>query len=171
MASELGVQTIQHTNGTDALTIDSSGRVSMPQLPCASVGLTSSNPDDTTNPYTNVGVIKFDDIFINQGNVYSASTGRFTAPVTGIYEISLCLLQDDDGTIGHLDVRLRKNGTDINEGSNPYSSNDTKYHQVSYTKLIDLSANDYLEVKLHTGGIFISTSNSYYNVVNFRLVG
>ena len=25
MASELGVQTIQHTNGTDAMTIDSSG--------------------------------------------------------------------------------------------------------------------------------------------------
>ena len=27
MASELGVQTIQHTNGTDAMTIDSSGAV------------------------------------------------------------------------------------------------------------------------------------------------
>ena len=31
MASEIGVQTIQHTNGTDAMTIDSSGRVSQPQ--------------------------------------------------------------------------------------------------------------------------------------------
>ena len=30
MASEIGVQTIQHTNGTDALTIDSSGIVDMP---------------------------------------------------------------------------------------------------------------------------------------------
>ena len=29
MASELGVQTIQHTNGTDALTIDSSGVVTL----------------------------------------------------------------------------------------------------------------------------------------------
>ena len=27
MASELGVQTIQHTNGTDAMTINSSGYV------------------------------------------------------------------------------------------------------------------------------------------------
>ena len=32
MASELGVQTIQHTNGTDALTIDSSGNVSLTQV-------------------------------------------------------------------------------------------------------------------------------------------
>lgn len=30
MASELGVQTIQHTNGTDAMTIDSSGAVTFP---------------------------------------------------------------------------------------------------------------------------------------------
>ena len=29
MASEIGVQTIQHTNGTDAMTIDSSGRVTL----------------------------------------------------------------------------------------------------------------------------------------------
>jgi len=33
MASELGVQTIQHTNGTDAMTIDSSGRALQPALP------------------------------------------------------------------------------------------------------------------------------------------
>lgn len=32
MASELGVQTIQHTNGTDAMTIDSSGNVALSQV-------------------------------------------------------------------------------------------------------------------------------------------
>jgi hypothetical protein len=32
MASELGVQTIQHTNGTDALTIDASGNVALSQV-------------------------------------------------------------------------------------------------------------------------------------------
>ena len=37
MASELGVQTIQHTNGTDAMTIDSSGRVVISQRPYISV--------------------------------------------------------------------------------------------------------------------------------------
>jgi len=170
MASILNVDQINNAAGTSALSIDSDGRVLMPQLPCASVGLTTSNSVDTTNPYNTAGVIKFDDIFINQGNVYSSSTGRFTAPIAGIYEISLSLLQDDDGTVGQLDVRLRKNGTDINEGSNIYSDNDTKYHTVSYTRLIELSANDYLEARLQAGGIFIS-SVSWYNVVNFRLVG
>lgn len=32
MASELGVQTIQHTNGTDALTIDASGQLTVSNL-------------------------------------------------------------------------------------------------------------------------------------------
>ena len=40
MASELGVQTIQHTNGTDAMTIDSSGRVLTPARPLFRVGMT-----------------------------------------------------------------------------------------------------------------------------------
>ena len=45
MASELGVQTIQHTNGTDALTIDSSGNVT------ATENLTvTENPTLTTQP-------------------------------------------------------------------------------------------------------------------------
>ena len=171
MASILNVDKIR-ANGstTDGLTIDSSGRVLIPQLPCASVGLTTANTKDTSNPYTSTGTIIFDDVFLNQGSVYDTSNGRFTAPVAGVYELSVSLLQDDDGTVGALDIRFSKNGTDINEGSNPYSSNDTKYHTVSWVRLIDLSANDYLTMRLVTGGLFIN-ANSFYNVANFKLVG
>nr|KAG5703151.1 hypothetical protein BaRGS_027316 [Batillaria attramentaria] len=41
---------------------------------------------------TNVGdhdVLKFDNVVINYGNGYNSSTGKFTAPVTGIYEMSV----------------------------------------------------------------------------------
>ncbi len=154
MTSILKVDNIQNASGTSAMTIDSSGRVLMPQLPCASVGLTTANTKDTTNPYTSTGTIIFDDVFLNQGSVYDTSNGRFTAPVAGVYELSVSLLQDDDGTVGDLDIRFSKNGTDINEGSNPYSGNDTKYHQVSFTRLIDLAANDYLTMRLVDGGYF-----------------
>lgn len=162
MPSQLNVDSIRpNTSG---------GAVTFPELYCASVGLTTANTKDTSNPYTSTGIIIFDDVFLNQGSVYDTSNGRFTAPVAGVYELSVSLLQDDDGTIGHLDIRFSKNGTDINEGSNPYSSNDTKYHQVSYTRLIDLSANDYLTMRLVTGGLFIN-ADSQYNVANFRFMG
>ena len=171
MASILNVDKIR-ANGstTDGLTIDSSGRVLIPQLPCASVGLTTANTKDTSNPYTSTGTIIFDDVFLNQGSVYDTSNGRFTAPVAGVYELSVSLLQDDDGTIGHFDIRIRKNGVNLSGGFNAFSSNDTLYHQVAFSRLINLSANDALDLRLVTGGIYISTNNNY-NVVNFRLVG
>ena len=47
MASELGVQTIQHTNGTDAMTIDSSGYVIAPARPLFRVGMTNTTSGST----------------------------------------------------------------------------------------------------------------------------
>ena len=37
--------------------------------------------------------IKFNDVTLNIGNGYNPSTGKFTAPVDGIYQISVSYLQ------------------------------------------------------------------------------
>ena len=42
MASTLKVQNIAHTGGTTAMTVDSSGRVTKPQIPAFHVGLASA---------------------------------------------------------------------------------------------------------------------------------
>ena len=65
MASEIGVQTIQHTNGTNAMTIDSSGRVLTPARPAFSVYL---NSHAATADNTSVGVIPFDTEDFDIGN-------------------------------------------------------------------------------------------------------
>ena len=97
MTSILKVSEIQDpTNSNSALTIDSSGRVLFPQIPCACVGINLSNSQDTSNPYTTTGAdILFNIVTINQGSVYDSSNGRFTAPVAGIYEFSYTFLKDD----------------------------------------------------------------------------
>ena len=79
MTSILKVTEIQDpANSNAALTIDSSGRVSFPQIPCACVTLTTSNTQDTSNPYTITNAdILFDKVTINQGSVYDSSNGRF----------------------------------------------------------------------------------------------
>jgi hypothetical protein len=87
MASELGVQTIQHTNGTDALTIDSSGSIAMPNTVMwhmwrLTTTLTANGtmsaweePDDTMDAH-------------KVGN-YSMthSSGHWTFPRTGVYSV------------------------------------------------------------------------------------
>jgi hypothetical protein len=88
MASELGVQTIQHTNGTDALTIDSSGSIAMPNTVMwhmfrNTAAVTTNNtaissweePDDTMDAH-------------RVGNYsMSHSSGDWTFPRTGVYSV------------------------------------------------------------------------------------
>lgn len=108
MASELGVQTIQHTNGTDAMTIDSSGRITKPKMPgFIAKGQTAAwyTPPDaaqwiafvggTTHTTGQSGVLA-NKYAVNwtdassgglgdTDNNFDASTGVFTAPVSGLY--------------------------------------------------------------------------------------
>jgi len=90
MASELGVQTIQHTNGTDAMTIDSTGRVLTPARPAFSVYL---NTAVTSQNYTGAdAAIPFDSEDFDIGsNVSISSNAVFTAPVDGVYQFNLSL--------------------------------------------------------------------------------
>jgi len=84
MASELGVQTIQHTNGTNAMTIDSSGYVSMPNtteldiwnLP-SNVTITSATTQDITT------LTRWATDWEKIGTGMSHSSGIFTFPSTG----------------------------------------------------------------------------------------
>ena len=116
MASELGVQTIQHTNGTDALTIDSSGnvtvkgnlnvdgRVDIDTIPHAFV-------DWGGTTYVNHTVGDFDNAVVNDGNHYNTSTYEFTCPVDGLYICLLHLLAESGS--GAVIADMHVNGTRV----------------------------------------------------------
>ena len=170
MASIIGVETLQHTNGTTAATIDSSGVISQPAIPCAKVVLTTSNSQDTSNPYqpTTETVIKWDRVDINQGSCYSSSTGRFTATKAGIWELNISVLTATALT-ENFDLHIYKNNSNsLKEGI--YSSVDSQHRQVSGTFLFDLSENDYIDVRYIGGGIYIHGTN-HFNTVTWKFIG
>ena len=78
MASILGIDTIQHQSGTTAMTIDSTGRVLTPSRPAFSVFNTSSVT------ISGLTALVFDTATFNIGYHFELSTGKFTAPITGI---------------------------------------------------------------------------------------
>lgn len=144
MASELGVQTIQHTNGTDALTIDASGNVTTQQIVYPK-GLTYypallANRNATYTSASGAGYWVCDVVEFDEGSNYSTSTGKFTAPISGIYHIDFfCLAQSGD----NFDLVLYKNDTyyeqyDIRSNNSAVSSNFT----LSFSGLIKMSAGD-----------------------------
>ena len=173
MASILNVDKIRSASSTtDGLTIDSSGRVLFPQIPCACVTLTTSNTQDTSNPYTITNAdILFDKVTINQGSVYDSSNGRFTAPITGIYEVAYSFLKDDDSSGNVTYVNVRKNDSNYTEaGGTLYDYASSGYSAMSQKLLINLNANQYISFRLVAGAIHLNGSGQYHSVI-FKLVG
>ena len=96
MASEIGVQTIQHTNGTDAMTIDSSGRVNQPALPAFFALGTASGYQAcaTSNTVITEWSTSGTGYFSHGGLTHSS--GVVTVPIAGIYEVTGSVLTETD---------------------------------------------------------------------------
>ena len=168
MTGIIKVDTIQNNGGTTGLTIDSTGRVKKPNGIFVYVQLTRSNAQDSAHPYTTLSAdIRFDQIKVNKGSAYTESNGRFTAPVAGIYRMHVNMLKSNTGTDTFFGIY--KNGTDtLIRGYNSTA----EYAHIIAEAFFDLSANDYLSVRLEAGDINITQSNAgQYNHVLFELVG
>jgi len=158
MASEIGVQTIQHTNGTDAMTIDSSGRVLMPAKPSfyARVGTGSAS-------YFTPGVAVFPTADVNIGSCYSTSTGKFTAPIAGTYYFSASMLSNANT---RLFFHLRKNDAVITGTYIETLSNSNEYQSAMSDCVITLAVNDLVHVQLTTNDAY---GSQYTNFKGFLL--
>ena len=109
--SVLGVRNIQHTNGTDAMTIDTAGDVSMSNR-LKIVGAHALVDFGTTNGNTyqsHSGIVAFDNIVQNIGDHYDTSTYKFTCPVDGLYQASYGHISQNNSDAFGLD--LYKAGT------------------------------------------------------------
>lgn len=171
MASEIGVQTIQHTNGTDAMTIDSSGRVSMPVVPAWRVGL-SGNQTITTSGSDVLVVFDettSDNCFL-QGSV-TLSSGIITVPVAGVYQVNVVCRIDSIGS-GYIIAKIKRNNVD-GGNSDTYiisGSPSTNYENLTGSDIFKCDANDTLRVTVLSSG---DTNWSAHNntVFSGHLVG
>ena len=156
------------TAGTERMKIDNAGRVTKPNQPCF-IAYTNTTFDTTTA--TNTIIRNLNGIHLNVGSHYITSGGtasRFVAPITGRYFFGFQLLisnvanGDDD-----IHASFWKNGS-----SNIYAN--TRYHgeaangnfgyggylPIIGNTLIQLAANDYIELNLFASGGPIGVHNS-----------
>ena len=116
MASIIGVQELQHTNGTSAATIDSSGRILTPARPAFMVRWSSSQTGLSATGYNR---LNFDnEVFDIGGNV---SSGVFTTPVSGVYHFNLSQRIDSVGT-GFLIILLSNHASTLETASDLFYS-------------------------------------------------
>jgi len=170
MASELGVQTIQHTNGTDAITIDSSGRVLQPAKPSFHAYRDSSAAEGLT------GTIVFNATKHNIGSHYDTSTGKFTAPVAGVYQFNFSGFGCEN-TSGHqlaantsVFVDLHNETTSADLARIYYINASAGYPVLSMSHAVSVAANDVILIQVNQRYVYSDTSDLYLNFSGF-LVG
>ena len=99
---------------------------------------------------TSSGDIKFNSVLENVGSHYSTSTGRFTAPVAGVYHFAGTLLQTNSG--GQFDVNLRYNGSSGTKG-NSMRATFTGHSTIQISETLKMNANDYVHINVSSGSL------------------
>tara|TARA_Y100000389_G_scaffold197404_1_gene231939 strand:- start:546 stop:1067 length:522 start_codon:yes stop_codon:yes gene_type:complete len=163
MASIIGVETLQHTNGTTAATIDSTGRILTPARPAFHARITASSTEGKT------GTLVFNAEDFDIGGNYDTSNGRFTAPTAGVYYFCYDALVSGSSGGGQLPDSIAsyfqfiKNGSEGNWSKRSYAfvSGATQYNTMHRVECIQLAANDYVQVKIGSQYAYVDASGNY----------
>ena len=119
------------------MTIDASGRVTMPYQPAFRAW------KDATS-WTVASTFVFDQTEYNVGGHYSTSTGRFTAPVTGVYHFDFYTIEY--GNINNGYIRFWVNNARPYGGDVHFTTNEGSYWDyVGWHGDYKLDAGDYVE--------------------------
>ena len=152
MASILGIDTIQHQSGTNAMTISSAGTTSFPKNPCFTV---SKNANQTI-PDASATKITFENITdggnskrnINKGGLYSSSGFTVTASTTGIYYFWTNMFFLGGRNLTDMYLQWRKNNVvqSLNYHNTGYANN-TSHGVLNALAMMNLdTAGDYMEL-------------------------
>ena len=164
--NEIKTDTIKNQAGTNAMTIDSSGRVLKPAHPAFMAGVDTTI--SLTTSYVELANV-FTDVNINIGNHYNSTTGRFTAPVTGVYNFGVASIGGNSGSVYRF--RPYKNGSslhnyeyriDTSASGSDYGTNG----EYSITEL--LTAGDYVSIFASSDDGSDAFGNSAYRYSYFR---
>lgn len=160
---------------TSRLTIDAAGRVTMPYQPAF-----HARAEGIYTVSGNTNNLTFDGTFLNRGSMYSTSTNRMTAPIAGTYWIHFegLIHSNERDTV---DIRFYKNGGQTQTATIYQVDYGSSYRKVTMTSIIDLSANDYIDIRPQSSsgvytfygdsGAFISTTGGGHTAFKGYLIG
>jgi hypothetical protein len=149
---------------TEAMKIDNSGHVTMPNQPSivlgGSVGGYATVNSGSVAPFNNIETQ-------TGGSNYNTSTYRYTAPVAGWYHVTFHALSQSEIEQEWL---LRKNANTIRRTFQPTDS----VRCWSFSTQVYCAVNDYLDIESNTSNsnnVYMSSGGNMYSWVSYRLLG
>ena len=105
------------------------------------------------------GTITYDSLTTNIGNGMDASTGKFTAPTSGLYMFTFSAVSANKNT-AEVTIQVQKNGSRIfviDDEEDQKSGADER--NIAYSWMFDLSNGDTVYLSMHTGGLHTDSGN------------
>jgi hypothetical protein len=137
------------TGATDAMTIDTSGRILQPTKP--SFFATNNATAWQSFGNTNFNTMPFNTTSHNIGNHYDTSNYRFNVPVTGSYYFYMQFLHDGTSTTSYGQARFLRTDTSSGVHVLNFSHNSVQGDMVATATVAYLQANDYVEAQGQVG--------------------
>lgn len=152
-----------------AMNIDQMGRMTLPYQPAFRA--------HTFTPIITSGTIVYTKVGHNIGSHYNISNGKFTAPVSGVYQFDFSVLMAAGANTSYIRVIFKINGNvdtrngDTLTGGTAGAFTDYSYHAVQMSHSFYLSANDTVEVHNDNGSGGTYQSGGTYGTFSGYLVG
>lgn len=125
--------------------------ISLLEKPVFTASLTSAKT------YSLSDIVKFDKLWTNKGNGYDPSTGKFTAPRSGIYYFSCTIMKSGD-TVRVFLMHNNQMTVSIYPGGN------NSHESGTLNIALILSKGDQVYIQIHvTSGNIYSESNSHFS--------
>lgn len=160
VSGNLDVGTIRATNGTTAMTVDTSGRVLTPARPAFNVWYSGGN-------LASVNTIVWNNEEVNVGSHYNTSNGRFTAPINGVYFFSWFAMSTNSVT--EFGLRLQVDGSNSSHVWNFSNSLSSEYETLTGSTTLSLNASQYVTLSVENGTM-LGVANYHNNFCGY-LVG
>ena len=161
MASELGVQTIQHTNGTDALVIGSDGSVLAPNQPLVSVRAENAGATSGSS------VVPWNIEDIDRGGDFASNV--FTAPVSGDYMVNAHVLYDNGTALTSHLVLQKDTGSGFSSYTDAYTQKSSgEYSGVALVCIVNLNSGDKIRLWNEFGTVYGGGGN-YHSLCIYLL--
>jgi len=132
--------------GVTGLNISASGQVTTPLQPAFNAAMSTGAVISSGN------VVVYGNAYTNIGSCYSTSTGRFTAPVSGMYQFN-ANIYSNAATFGS--ARFSVNGG-TNAASGPLFQNvgNSNYPTTAMSEAIYLNAGDTMAIYINSGSMY-----------------
>ena len=174
MTGILKVDQIQNNTGTSVMTFDTLGRVTKPGHPHmffqggAETNYAIANTENLFSTNDGQPAVKIDGSGLSsvQGGItYTASTGRFTVPIAGIYHIFAQTYLNEDGATFRISGKINGSGQ-LFMGHGGYGAGGGPDNRGTHAAqaTIKLNANDYITFHNYAGGTrscYMGTAHTY----------